>query len=60
MELSRQLFVAFAALLLGFGLLMVHSSSVTSWPTEFEQVHLSRHLVFLIVGVIAARFAASE
>ena len=60
MELSRQLFVAFAALLLGFGLLMVHSSSVTSWPTEFEQVHLSRHLVFLVIGVIAARFAASQ
>ncbi len=60
MELSRQLFVAFAALLLGFGLLMVHSSSVTSWPTEFDQVHLSRHLVFLLIGVIAARFAAFQ
>ena len=60
MELCRQLFVAFAALLLGFGLLMVHSSSVTSWPTEFEQVHLSRHLVFLVIGLIGARIAASQ
>ena len=60
MELSRHLFVSFAALLLGFGLLMVHSASVTSWPTEFEQVYLSRHLIFLGIGLLSARFAATR
>ncbi|RLS82088.1 MAG: putative lipid II flippase FtsW [Planctomycetota bacterium] len=60
MELSRHLFVSFAALLLGFGLLMVHSASVTSWPTEFEQVYLSRHLMFLGIGLLSARFAATR
>jgi cell division protein FtsW len=59
-ELSRHLFVAFAALLLGFGLLMVHSASVTSWPTEFEQVYLSRHVLFLVIGLVSARFAAAR
>ena len=60
MDFCRQLFIAFAALLLGFGLLMVHSASVTSWPTEFEQVYLSRHLAFLTIGLLSARFAATR
>lgn len=60
MEMCRNLFVAFAALLLGFGLLMVHSASVTSWPTEFEQVYLSRHLTFLCVGLAICCFAATR
>ena len=60
MELCRNLFVAFVALLLGFGLLMVHSASVTSWPTLFEQVYLSRHLVFLMIGLTSAWLASSQ
>ena len=60
MELCRHLFVSFAALLIGFGLLMVHSASVTSWPTEFEQVYLSRHLAFLTIGLALSGFAASR
>lgn len=60
MDLCRHLFVAFTALLLGFGLLMVHSASVTSWPTEFEQVYLSRHLAFLFVGIALSSFAATR
>lgn len=60
MELCRHLFVAFAALLLGFGLLMVHSASITSWPTEFERVYLSRHLIFLSIGLVVASFAATR
>jgi cell division protein FtsW len=59
-ELCRHLFVAFAALLLGFGLLMVHSASVTSWPTEFERIYLSRHLAFLALGLVLAGFAATR
>lgn len=60
MELCRHLFVAFAALLVGFGLLMVHSASVTSWPTEFERVYLSRHLAFLVIGLALSGFAATR
>lgn len=60
MELCRHLFVAFVALLLGFGLLMVHSASITSWPTEFERVYLSRHLIFLSIGLVLASLAATR
>jgi cell division protein FtsW len=59
-DMCRNLFVAFATLLLGFGLLMVHSASVTSWPTEFEQIYLSRHLTFLGIGLVLAGFAATR
>lgn len=51
---DRKLFASLAAVMLGFGMLMVHSASITSWPTEFEQVYLSRHAVFLAAGIIAA------
>ena len=59
-EFCRHLFVAFASLLLGFGLLMVYSASVTSWPTEFERVYLSRHFMFLGIGLALAAFAAKQ
>lgn len=58
MELSRRLFVSFACVLLGFGILMVHSASITSWPTEFERIYLSRHLLFVGLGLAAAFVAA--
>jgi cell division protein FtsW len=51
---ARTLFVALAAVLASFGLLMVHSASITARPTDFEQVYLSRHMVFLGLGVAAA------
>ena len=60
MDLSRQLYVSLSLLLVGFGLLMVHSASITSWPTAFERVYLSRHLVFLILGLSAGAFAATR
>jgi cell division protein FtsW len=60
MEFQRQLFVSLALLLVGFGLLMVHSASVTSWPTQFERVYLSRHLVFLAIGLGLAAIAATR
>lgn len=53
-EHDRNLFVSLVCVLLGFGVLMVHSASVTSWPTEFEQVYLSKHLFFLAIGIVAA------
>jgi len=59
-ELIRKLFVSLVCVLLGLGLLMVHSSSVTSRPTDFEEVYLSRHLMFLAVGVVVAALAAVQ
>ena len=55
---ERTLFVALSAILVGVGVLMVHSASITARPTEFEQVYLSRHLVFLGLGLAAALIAA--
>ena len=54
MNSDRNLFLTLVCVLLGFGVLMVHSASITSRPTEFEQIYLSRHATHLIVGVIAA------
>lgn len=58
MDQDRGLFVALASTLVGFGILMVHSASITSWPTEFEQVYLSRHAAFLAIGITAAAVCA--
>lgn len=59
MEQVRGLFISLAAVLLGFGILMVHSASITSWPTEFERVYLSRHITFVALGVVVAAGCAS-
>lgn len=53
MDHHRGIFLSLAAVLLGFGTLMVYSASITSWPTEFERVYLSRHLTFLVIAVAA-------
>lgn len=55
---ERKLFVSLVAVLLGFGVLMVHSASITSRPSEIEQVYLSRHLVFVTVAALTATLAA--
>ncbi len=60
MDFQRHLFVSLTLLLVGFGLLMVHSASVTSWPTQFERVYLSRHLMFLTIGLMAAAVAGTR
>ncbi|QDT79072.1 Peptidoglycan glycosyltransferase FtsW [Gimesia maris] len=57
-EHDRSLFISMACALLGIGVLMVHSASITSWPTEFEQVYLSRHLVFLAIAACVASSAS--
>lgn len=59
MDHERKLFISLICVLLGFGLLMVHSASITSRPTEFEQIYLSKHLKFLAIGLIAATAAGS-
>jgi cell division protein FtsW len=52
-DASRGLFISLTGVLLGFGLLMVHSASITSWPTAFERVYLSRQAIFLLLAVCA-------
>ncbi len=37
---------------------MVHSASITSWPTAFERVYLSRHVIFLVMSVCASYVCA--
>jgi cell division protein FtsW len=56
---DRGLFLSLACALMGVGVLMVHSASITSWPTDFEQVYLSRHLLRLGLGVGLAGICAA-
>jgi cell division protein FtsW len=58
MNADRGLFLTLIAVLVGFGTLMVYSASITSWPSDFEQVYLSRHLVFLLLGIGMAAASA--
>jgi cell division protein FtsW len=54
MDQTRNFFVSLACVLVGFGVLMVQSASITSWPTEFERIYVSRHVIFLMIGITAA------
>lgn len=54
MDLDRKLFLTLAATLLGFGVLMVHSASITSRPSAAEAQFLSRHFAFAACGIVAA------
>jgi cell division protein FtsW len=57
---KRGLFVCLSCAIVGFGIVMVYSASVTSWPTEFERIYLSRQLTALGVGaVVATAFACA-
>lgn len=58
MDLDRRIFQLLVAIILGVGLLMVHSASMTSRPTEFEAVYLSRHAVFVGLGMLVAVVAS--
>ena len=51
---KRSLFVSLAVAILGFGIVMVYTASITSWPTEFERIYLSRQLAAAGVGVLFA------
>ncbi len=55
---DRNLFLSLACVLVGFGVLMVHSASITSRPTEFEQIYLSRHATHLAVGIVIGSLCA--
>ncbi|MCH2202691.1 MAG: putative lipid II flippase FtsW [Fuerstiella sp.] len=59
----RRLFVGLVCVLIGVGIQMVHSASLTSMPSEAETVFLSRHLVYLALatccGLLASRIRPS-
>src|SRR2546425_386763 len=55
---DRNLFLSLAGVLVGFGVLMVHSASITSRPTEFEQIYLWRHATHLAVGIVVGSLCA--
>lgn len=57
-QTDRGLFLSLIAVLAGFGALMVYSASITSWPSDFERIYFSRHLLFLVVGTALAAGAA--
>jgi cell division protein FtsW len=54
----RRLFVGLVCVLIGVGVQMVHSASLTSSPGRPEAVFLNRHLTFLAISVVCG-FAAS-
>ena len=58
MNTEQKLFASLVGVLLGVGVLMVHSASITSWPSEFERIYLSRHVTFLAIGVGVAALCA--
>lgn len=59
----RRLFVGLICILIGVGVQMVHSASLTSMPSQAETVFLSRHLVYLTFaaccGFVAAQIRPS-
>ena len=57
MTIVRNTFVTLAAVLLGIGLLMVYSASITARPTAFDEFYLARHLQFLAIAVLAGVIA---
>jgi len=56
---KRSLFVSLVVAIVGFGIVMVYSASITSWPTEFERIYLSRQLGALAAGLLLAAVCAS-
>jgi cell division protein FtsW len=58
MDPKRGQFISLAGAIVGFGVVMVYSASITSWPTEFERVYLSRQLEALAVGAVLAGICA--
>lgn len=51
MPLSRQMLVSLICALLSVGLLMVYSASMTARPSDAEEFYLSKHAIFLLMGL---------
>ncbi len=58
MDPKRGHFVSLGGAIVGFGIVMVYSASITSWPTEFERIYLSRQLEALVLGAVFATVCA--
>jgi cell division protein FtsW len=56
---KRGLFASLVVAIVGIGIVMVYSASITSWPTEFERIYLSRQLGALAAGMLLAAACAS-
>ena len=54
----RRLFVGLVCVLLGVGIQMVHSASLSSYPGFADRVFLSRHLLFLGFAVLCGSIAS--
>lgn len=54
----RRLFVGLICILIGVGVQMVHSASLTSMPSQAETVFLSRHLIYLAFATCCGFVAA--
>ena len=54
----RRLFVGLVCVLLGLGVQMVHSASLSSLPGLSERVFLTKHLLFLSFAVVCGYIAA--
>jgi len=54
----RRLFVGLICVLVGVGVQMVHSASLTSMPSQAETVFLSRHLIYLTFAACCGFIAA--
>jgi cell division protein FtsW len=59
MDPQRGRFICVACAIVGIGIVMVYSASITSWPTEFERIYLSRQLEALAIGVVLAAICGS-
>lgn len=59
----RRLFVGLICVLIGVGVQMVHSASLTSMPSQADTVFLSKHLIYLALaaccGLAASRISPS-
>lgn len=55
----RRLLISLACVLLGVGLLMVYSASLTARPSVADEVYLSRHAAFLVLAILCGTVAGS-
>lgn len=58
MSFAAKLYLSLIGVLLGVGVLMVYSASITSRPTEFERAYLVRHLAAAGLGIVLAWVAS--
>ena len=58
MSLSRQMLASLICALLSVGLLMVYSASMTARPSDVEEFYLTKHALFLLMGLALGGIAS--